>query len=123
MFFRGSLAGLRPDEAWGMSHVGNERKRCRNTNRKVTTIVAKALKRTDPAAHVAQLHLFGGLSVEEASAALRLARAMAYRNWNMRGPDSATHWENHSKSVRHFCPGWGIESAPRCGDPDPGGES
>jgi RNA polymerase sigma factor (TIGR02999 family) len=33
------------------------------------------------AAHVAQLHLFGGLSVEEAGAALGLSRAMAYRNW------------------------------------------
>jgi RNA polymerase sigma factor (TIGR02999 family) len=33
------------------------------------------------AAKVAQLHLFGGLSVEEAGAALGLSRAMAYRNW------------------------------------------
>ena len=33
------------------------------------------------AAQVAQLHLFGGLSVEEAGAALGLSRAMAYRNW------------------------------------------
>ena len=32
-------------------------------------------------AQVAQLHLFGGLSVEEAGAALGLSRAMAYRNW------------------------------------------
>ena len=30
---------------------------------------------------------------------------------NMRGPGSATHWENNSKSVRHFSPGWGIEGA------------
>ena len=35
----------------------------------------------DAAAQVAQLHLFGGLSVEEAGAALGLSRAMAYRNW------------------------------------------
>ncbi len=33
------------------------------------------------AAQVAQLHLFGGLSVEEAGEALGLSRAMAYRNW------------------------------------------
>jgi RNA polymerase sigma factor (TIGR02999 family) len=33
------------------------------------------------AAQVAQLHLFGGLSVEEAGAALGLSRAVAYRNW------------------------------------------
>jgi RNA polymerase sigma factor (TIGR02999 family) len=33
------------------------------------------------AAQVAHLHLFGGLSVEEAGEALRLSRAVAYRNW------------------------------------------
>ena len=33
------------------------------------------------AAQVTQLHLFGGLSVEEAGAALGLSRAVAYRNW------------------------------------------
>ena len=33
------------------------------------------------AARVAQLHLFGGLSVEEAGAALGVSRAVAYRNW------------------------------------------
>src|SRR3984885_5514972 len=33
------------------------------------------------AAQVAHLHLFGGLSVEEAGAALELSRAVAYRNW------------------------------------------
>ena len=33
------------------------------------------------AAQVAQLHLFGGLSVEETGEALGLSRAMAYRNW------------------------------------------
>jgi RNA polymerase sigma factor (TIGR02999 family) len=33
------------------------------------------------AARVAHLHLFGGISVEEAGEALGLSRAMAYRNW------------------------------------------
>ena len=33
------------------------------------------------AAQVAQLHLFGGLPVEESGAALGLSRAVAYRNW------------------------------------------
>ena len=33
------------------------------------------------AARVAQLHLFGGLTVEEAGVALGVSRAVAYRNW------------------------------------------
>src|SRR4051812_18226075 len=33
------------------------------------------------AAQVAEVHLFGGLSVEEAGAALGVSRAVAYRNW------------------------------------------
>src|SRR5215469_3274645 len=33
------------------------------------------------AAQVAHLHLFGGLSVEEAGAAVGISRAAAYRNW------------------------------------------
>ncbi len=33
------------------------------------------------AAHVVHLHLFGGLSVEEAGTTLGLSRAAAYRNW------------------------------------------
>jgi RNA polymerase sigma factor (TIGR02999 family) len=33
------------------------------------------------AAQVAHLHLFGGLSVEEAGAAVGVSRAAAYRNW------------------------------------------
>jgi RNA polymerase sigma factor (TIGR02999 family) len=33
------------------------------------------------AARVAHLHLYGGLSVEEAGAALGLSRAVVYRNW------------------------------------------
>jgi RNA polymerase sigma factor (TIGR02999 family) len=40
------------------------------------------LSREDPeAARVAHLHLFGGLSVEEAGAAMKLSRPVAYRNW------------------------------------------
>jgi RNA polymerase sigma factor (TIGR02999 family) len=33
------------------------------------------------AAQVAHLHLFGGLSIEEASEVVGLSRAVAYRNW------------------------------------------
>jgi RNA polymerase sigma factor (TIGR02999 family) len=33
------------------------------------------------AARITQMHLFGGLSVEEAGAALGVSRAVAYRNW------------------------------------------
>jgi hypothetical protein len=33
------------------------------------------------AAWVAHLHLFGGLSVEEAAKAVGVSRAVAYRNW------------------------------------------
>ena len=33
------------------------------------------------AARVAHLHMFGGLAVEEAGAALGVSRAVAYRNW------------------------------------------
>lgn len=35
----------------------------------------------EAAARVANLHLFGGLSVEEVGDALRISRAAAYRNW------------------------------------------
>jgi RNA polymerase sigma factor (TIGR02999 family) len=35
----------------------------------------------ETAARVAHLHLFGGLSVEEAGAAVGVSRAVAYRNW------------------------------------------
>ena len=62
------------------------------------------------AARVAHLHLFGGLSVEEAGEALGLSRAVAYRNWKY-----ARAWlrealgNNNSESARHFSPGWGIE--------------
>jgi RNA polymerase sigma factor (TIGR02999 family) len=41
------------------------------------------LARIDPeAADLVRLHVFGGLSVEEAGAALGLSRATAYRNWS-----------------------------------------
>jgi RNA polymerase sigma factor (TIGR02999 family) len=41
------------------------------------------LARTDAdAAELARLHVFGGLSIEEAGAALGMARATAYRNWS-----------------------------------------
>jgi hypothetical protein len=33
------------------------------------------------AAQLAHLHLFGGMTVEEAGAALGHSRAIAYRNW------------------------------------------
>jgi RNA polymerase sigma factor (TIGR02999 family) len=40
------------------------------------------LEAKDPeAAKIAHLHLFGGLSVEEAAATLGVSRAVAYRNW------------------------------------------
>lgn len=35
-----------------------------------------------PAADIAKLHIFAGMSVEEAAEALNLARATAYRHWN-----------------------------------------
>lgn len=44
--------------------------------------VLRRLAAEDTAAsEVATLHLFGGLSVEEAGEALRQSRAVAYRNW------------------------------------------
>jgi RNA polymerase sigma factor (TIGR02999 family) len=45
--------------------------------------VLDALAREDAeAADVVRLHVFGGLSVEEAGAALGMSRATAYRNWS-----------------------------------------
>ena len=35
----------------------------------------------EPAARIAQWHLFGGLSIEEAGQAMGLSRPTAYRNW------------------------------------------
>jgi hypothetical protein len=43
-------------------------------------VIARLSGEDATAARVAHLHLFGGLSVEEAGA-LGLARATAYRNW------------------------------------------
>jgi hypothetical protein len=43
----------------------------------------EGLAHTDAdAAELARLHVFGGLSIEEAGAALGMARATAYRNWS-----------------------------------------
>jgi RNA polymerase sigma factor (TIGR02999 family) len=45
--------------------------------------VLDGLARTDAdAAELARLHVFGGLSIEEAGTALGMARATAYRNWS-----------------------------------------
>jgi RNA polymerase sigma factor (TIGR02999 family) len=47
-----------------------------------TDSVLDALAAEDPAAaDLVRLHVFGGLSVAEAGAALGLSRATAYRNW------------------------------------------
>jgi RNA polymerase sigma factor (TIGR02999 family) len=48
-----------------------------------TDSVLDALARQDAeAADLVRLHVFGGLSVEEAGAALGMSRATAYRNWS-----------------------------------------
>jgi RNA polymerase sigma factor (TIGR02999 family) len=44
-------------------------------------LLTRLAQEDETAAQVAQLHLFGGLSVEEAGAALGLSRPTAYRNW------------------------------------------
>jgi RNA polymerase sigma factor (TIGR02999 family) len=44
-------------------------------------LLTRLVEEDTAAAQVAQLHLFGGLSVEEAGVALGLSRAVAYRNW------------------------------------------
>ncbi len=44
-------------------------------------LLARLAQEDAAAAQVAQLHLFGGLSVEEAGQSLGLSRAVAYRNW------------------------------------------
>ena len=44
-------------------------------------LLARLAEEDGAAARVAQLHLFGGLSVEEAGEALGHSRATAYRNW------------------------------------------
>jgi RNA polymerase sigma factor (TIGR02999 family) len=45
------------------------------------------------AAQVTQLHLFGGLSIEEAGTP---------------GPGCGRPWKNNLNSTRHFSPGWGM---------------
>jgi RNA polymerase sigma factor (TIGR02999 family) len=48
-----------------------------------TDSVVDSLSRTDAeAADLVRLHVFGGLTVEEAGAALGMSRATAYRNWS-----------------------------------------
>jgi RNA polymerase sigma factor (TIGR02999 family) len=48
-----------------------------------TDSVLDSLSRIDTeAADLVRLHVFGGLSIEEAAAALGMSRATAYRNWS-----------------------------------------
>jgi RNA polymerase sigma factor (TIGR02999 family) len=58
----------------------------------------------DPdAARVAQLHLFGGLSVDEAGEILGHSRATAYRNWKYARAwlrDALTEWWRPCETVR-----------------------
>ena len=44
-------------------------------------VLSRLAEEDDIAAQLAHLHLFGGLSVEEAGAVLSLSRPVAYRNW------------------------------------------
>ena len=44
-------------------------------------LLARLEGEDDYAAKTARLHLFGGLSIEEAGEVLELSRAVAYRNW------------------------------------------
>ena len=70
------------------------------------------------AARVAHLHLFGGLSVEEAGEALgRLAGGRLPELEVRPGLAPRRPWKNNPESARHFSPGWGIESRSH-----PGGE-
>ena len=64
----------------------------------------------DPAAAgVAELHLFAGLPVDEAAAALGVSRATAYRHWTY-----ARAWLQTSSSR------WGRRECGRCGTDGPG---
>jgi RNA polymerase sigma factor (TIGR02999 family) len=47
----------------------------------VDELLSRLAEEDTVAAGVAHLHLFGGLSVEEAGEVLKLSRAVAYRNW------------------------------------------
>ena len=44
-------------------------------------LLSRLAEEDDAAARLAHLHLFGGLSVEEAGEVLSLSRPVAYRNW------------------------------------------
>ena len=44
-------------------------------------LLSRLAEEDDAAARLANLHLFGGLSVGEAGQALGLSRPVAYRNW------------------------------------------
>ena len=44
-------------------------------------LLSRLAQEDDAAARLARLHLFGGLSVEEAGEVLSLSRPVAYRNW------------------------------------------
>jgi DNA-directed RNA polymerase specialized sigma24 family protein len=44
-------------------------------------LLTRLAEEDDTAARLAELHLFGGLSVEEAGQKLGLSRPVAYRNW------------------------------------------
>lgn len=44
-------------------------------------LLSRLAEEDDAAAQLAHLHLFGGLSVEEAGQVLSLSRPVAYRNW------------------------------------------
>ncbi len=44
-------------------------------------LLSRLAEEDDAAARLAHLHLFGGLSVEDAGHVLGLSRPVAYRNW------------------------------------------
>src|SRR6186713_963621 len=44
-------------------------------------LLSRLAQEDEAAAQIAQLHLFGGLSIEEAGEAMGLSRPTAYRNW------------------------------------------
>jgi RNA polymerase sigma factor (TIGR02999 family) len=55
------------------------------------------------AAEIARLHLFAGLSVEEAATALGVSRATAFRHWTYaRAWLQAQLQDGHSEEKRHF---------------------
>jgi RNA polymerase sigma factor (TIGR02999 family) len=54
-------------------------------------LLSRLAEEDDAAARLAHLHLFGGLSVEEAGEVLGLSRPVAYRNWKY-----ARAWLRHA---------------------------